>query len=160
MKCQALVLVGRIVALGVVLFAQSAQAEPPAPQLPDPALLRGLMGQLAPQSDPLALLRQEAARVEACMKQVDPQELAAVETRVEREVDTVRQLCAANRRDEAQRAAQVSIDALLATPVVGELQRCDPLLGDLQGLLPWLGTSARLHVCDLERAVKVPAQAP
>ena len=125
-------------------------------QLPDPAVLRGLMGQLAPQSDAMALLKREAAKVAACMQQVDQDELAAVQVRVERDVTKVRALCASNRREEAQRMAHATVDALLATPVVGELQRCDPTLADLQGLLPWLGNSAQLQVCDLERAVQLP----
>ena len=143
-------------ALGIALLAPALRAEPPAVQLPDPALLRGLMGQLAPQSDAMALLKREAARVAACMQHVDQDELAAVQAKVERDVATVRSLCASNRRDEAQRTAHATVDALLATPVVGELQRCDPTLADLEALLPWVGSSAQLQVCDLESAVQLP----
>ena len=126
----------------------------------DPALLRGLMGQLAPKGDPMEFLRAEAAKVAACMQKVDAQELALVQASAERAAKQVRELCAANRRGEAQQAAQSSASDLLAAPVVGQLQECDPLLGDLQGLLPWLGTSARYNVCDLEKAVSLPAATP
>lgn len=147
-------------AASFALLGMTALAETAMPGAPDPALLRGLMGQLAPQSDPLEFLKREAARVADCMRQVNQDELALLQARVDREARAVRELCLANRRDEAQRAAQRSAGDLLATPVVGELQRCDPLLGDLAGLLPWLGTSARFHVCDLEKTVPLPAEAP
>lgn len=146
--------------LGLAVMAAGPAVEAADPQLPDPALLRGLMGQLAPQSDPMEFLRAEAQRVAACMQHVEASELALVQASAERAAKQVRELCAANRRDQAQLAAQRAAAELLATPVVGELQECDPLLGDLQGLLPWLGTSARFNVCDLEKAVTAPAGTP
>ena len=108
----------------------------------------------------MEFLRAEAGRLAACMQHVDAAELALVQASAERAAGQVRQLCAANRRNEAQQSAQRLAAEILAMPVVGELQQCDPLLGDIQGLLPWLGTSARFDVCDLEKAVSVPAATP
>ena len=146
--------------LGLVMLARVPVAEAADSNQPYPALLRGLMGQLAPQADPMAFLREEAERVAACMQHVDAAEFALVQSSAERAAKRVHELCAANRRDEAQQSAQRAASELLAAPVVGELEQCDPLLGDLQGLLPWLGTSARFNVCDLEKAVSLPAATP
>ena len=148
---------GVVVFALAVLFAAGAVAAPPAAppaNPPDLQQLRELMGQTGLPTGQLELLREEAARAQACLAKIDPAAMAQLEQQARGMGEEVLARCNAGRRDEAQQLAEHHARTLLDAPVMKAVQACSSALPALLEALPLLGATRLqgLNVCDMNLA--------
>lgn len=98
-------------------------------------------------------MMQQAMKAQACMEKIDQAELKALEQR-SNEFDTeVRALCAAGKRDKAQKKAIKFGKEMAKKPVLQEMKKCGELM---QGEMPQMEMPlmdedidySSQHVCD------------
>jgi len=101
----------------------------------------------------MQLMMQQAQKTQECMGQIDQADLDAIEQR-SKEVDAeIKSLCAAGKRDKAQKKAMAYGREMAKNPTVQEMQKCGEMM---QGAMPQMQMPlmdqdvdySSQHVCD------------
>ncbi len=100
----------------------------------------------------------QAQKAQACMEQVDQDALQALEEEGRRFEAEIKALCAAGKRDQAQKKAMAYGRKMAASPVIKEIKKCAEMMqGMVQNMFPGMemgmmdgedGTESAGHVCD------------
>lgn len=139
----------RGIACLIVLSGLAASAG--AQQGFDARALQGQISQSLPAGQMEFLLR-EAARLQACLKEVDEKSMEELRAKGETAAAEVRQMCDSGQREQAQAYAIDSARALADIPAAQKLQQCTGALSTLLDALPLLGATAvqGANVCDMK----------
>jgi hypothetical protein len=109
-----------------------------------------------PSEADLQRLQAQAQEMQACFAKVDQTALADLRARGESVAADINALCAANKRDEAQRAAQDYARTLADEPVTKSLAGCGEMAQQMMQTFSSLAAAAdpgttTTHVCDAGR---------
>ncbi len=114
-------------------------------------VLTASAGAQAPSEAQMQQMMQQAQAMQDCMANVDPRAMEALQADGEKMETELRALCAAGKRDEAQRRAVELGRKMAGSPALKEMAKC----GDLaKGMLPPMAARAAGegagagHVCD------------
>jgi opacity protein-like surface antigen len=141
----------RLLITATLLAALAAPAQ--AQQNISPEMLKMMqdMHSMSPAEQKAAMtkLYTQTRKADECFKKIDPALLHALEAEGDAMQAEIKKLCAANRRDDAQRYALKEGERLAAQPVMQDLKTCSEEMAkqyQMQGAGD--GSSAPQHVCD------------
>ena len=109
-----------ITIMGWILFAGTAYAQPPYPQM---------------NGQDMQKMMQAAQKMQQCMSQVNESELQALENEMTKMQTEIESLCKAGKRDEAQRLAMKMAMKSINDPTLKQMQECGKIM---QGIMPMM----------------------
>lgn len=125
----------------LVLFLCTGRPEPAMSQQPpgmDPARMQEMMKQM---QNPAVMQRmqQQAEASRACMSEIDPDRLEALETRGQAVGREIEALCAAGKKDEALARGIAFHKELQGDPTIEKLRECSKGMTEMMKNMPGFG---------------------
>jgi cell fate (sporulation/competence/biofilm development) regulator YmcA (YheA/YmcA/DUF963 family) len=92
----------------------------------------------------------QAQKVQACMEKIDQAELKGIEQRSKEFDAEIKSLCAAGKRDKAQKKAIAFGREMAKNPVLQEMKKCGELMRGVMPDMPMVEDfeDSDTHVCD------------
>ena len=114
-----------------------------------------LFAQNYPEMDQqqIEAMMEDAQKMEDCMQNIDQEEMRALEQQAKQMESEVQALCAAGKRDQAQRKAMTFAKEVAKNPAVQEMKKCGEMMKDFIPGMPGMtetdeGDKSEQHICD------------